>query len=317
MKRDGLAVIAAVAVAVLVAAAAQSPLIARLASSVAGSAAGMAVPPLDDPLAIRRAAGHYDRVCARCHGSPERPRAAAAIAAGLSPSPPLLRDRVKAFPPEQLFQTIRHGIPGTGMPAWPVHGRDDEVWAMVAFLKRMPELDAATYRALAGVAAAASGAPFAACARCHGADGAGSADGAFPRLDIQSPAYLFATLRAFRDGGRASGFMHSVVAGLGDAELMAAAEHFGGATPAGAAQPPPDLPAGPACPACHGPPAPARPGFPSLSGQHLPYLLQQFALLARREHPRGGTAFVHLMHEVAQQTRRKEAAEWLAWFSAQ
>jgi len=40
-----------------------------------------------------------------------------------------------------LFQVVNHGLKFTGMPEWPVRDRDDEVWAMVAFLKKMPELD--------------------------------------------------------------------------------------------------------------------------------------------------------------------------------
>jgi hypothetical protein len=53
------------------------------------------------------------------------------------------------YTPEQLFSIVKHGIKFTGMPAWPVQQRDDEVWAMVAFLRRLPDLDAAGYRRLA------------------------------------------------------------------------------------------------------------------------------------------------------------------------
>ena len=35
------------------------------------------------------------------------------------------------------------------MPAWAAQQRDDEVWALVAFLRRLPSLDAQSYRALA------------------------------------------------------------------------------------------------------------------------------------------------------------------------
>jgi hypothetical protein len=53
------------------------------------------------------------------------------------------------YTPEQLFSIVKHGIKFTGMPAWPVQQRDDDVWAMVAFLRRLPDLDAAGYRRLA------------------------------------------------------------------------------------------------------------------------------------------------------------------------
>ena len=34
------------------------------------------------------------------------------------------------------------------MPAWPTQQRDDEVWAMVAFLRTLPDLQAEDYRRL-------------------------------------------------------------------------------------------------------------------------------------------------------------------------
>lgn len=34
------------------------------------------------------------------------------------------------------------------MPAWPAPSRDDEVWALVAFLRRMPEIPAEVYKAV-------------------------------------------------------------------------------------------------------------------------------------------------------------------------
>jgi putative heme-binding domain-containing protein len=70
-----------------------------------------------------------------------------------------------------LYNTVRNGIPGTEMPA--VRASDDEVWKMVAFVKRLGTL---------GVSEKASGDPVAGkavyegkggCAACHaiGRDG--------------------------------------------------------------------------------------------------------------------------------------------------
>jgi hypothetical protein len=44
---------------------------------------------------------------------------------------------------------IKHGIRMTGMPAWgPTHS-DAQLWDLVAFLARLPELTAEDYRRLA------------------------------------------------------------------------------------------------------------------------------------------------------------------------
>ena len=67
----------------------------------------------------------------------------------MTPPPPELTGRVSRYKAEELFSIVKHGIKFTGMPAWPVQQRDDEVWAVVAFLRRMPEVDAAEYRRLA------------------------------------------------------------------------------------------------------------------------------------------------------------------------
>jgi cytochrome c553 len=303
MNLDRLSLVGAVAAACLLAVGAPSGLLAGIAGALVGGAAGIEVPPLDDPVLIRRGAAHYDLVCARCHGSPLRRDQSAAV--DLSPSPPVLHRRIAGFPPEQLFHVIKDGVPGTGMPAWPAEDRDDEVWAMVAFVAQLPALDAAAYSALAGSARSLGDEPFATCARCHGSDGRGSSDGAFPRLDIQSPQYLLATLAAFRDGRRSSGIMQSVTTGMKDEELAAAAEHFGRATVPDTADGP-ERPAAPSCTACHGVGTPARPAFPSLAGQHPRYLDEQFEKLSDPDHPRGGGPFVGLMHAAARLAERPD-----------
>jgi len=52
----------------------------------------------------------------------------------------------------QLFRIVRNGQKYTGMPAWIAAIRDDdEVLPVVAFPRRVPDLDAAFYRELAGL----------------------------------------------------------------------------------------------------------------------------------------------------------------------
>jgi cytochrome c553 len=316
---DRFILVAVVGVSVLLGAGLQTGVLSGLIGTVTASVAGVDVPPLDDSAMIRRGAAHYDAVCAGCHASPDRPDAADALM--LSPPPPKLHQRIEDWSPEALFQTVKHGVPRTAMPAWPAADRDDEVWSMVAFLLVLPGLDADSYRSLVTLPREGSPPGAAVCARCHGEDGRGTPDGAFPRLDIQSPEYLMAALQAFRDGRRSSGFMQSAVTGLKDEELAELARHYGRSL-AGSSPPPPpaavEATAGRlSCIACHGSTTSVRPEFPTLAGQYLPYLIDQFERLSDREHPRGGGPFVALMHDAARLTDPLEAADWLQWYSQQ
>jgi len=70
----------------------------------------------------------------------------------------------------------------------------------------------------------------AACAGCHGPDGAGI-PGQYPRLSGQDAQYLEAQLKLFRDGARANdpnGMMRGVAARMSDREIRAAAEYAAG-----------------------------------------------------------------------------------------
>src|SRR5688572_17415740 len=103
-------------------------------------------PPLEEPWLVLKGAGHYEFGCRPCHGSPDlrHPR----IAQRLLPVPPYLPQTIHRWDREELFYLVKHGIKFTGMPAWPSQQRDDEVWAMVAFLRAFPELDAEAYQRL-------------------------------------------------------------------------------------------------------------------------------------------------------------------------
>lgn len=276
-------------------------------------------PGLDDPALVRRAAGHFETSCAFCHGSPAQD--GRALPQRMTPAPPLLTGSAKKWSAAELFVIVKHGVKFSGMPAWISLSRDDEVWAMVAFLRALPAMDEATYRDLAfGEAAASPADPdpvLAGCIRCHGKDG-GSDGGAFPVLAGQRPAYLRQTLDAFARGARASGIMQFAAAGLSGAELDRAARYYAALpSPASApAMPPPAEPAGsaattrgqeiatrglpearvPACRKCHLPQGADNPVFPILDGQEPWYLAAQLRLW--KEHVRGGTGYAHLMEKV-------------------
>ena len=101
---------------------------------------------LDDPGQVALGAVHYADGCAPCHGAPGEPRSPLVLA--MTPPPPWLPRVIPTWDTEALFWIVRHGVKYSGMPAWPTQARADEVWAVVAFLRALPDLDAATYRRL-------------------------------------------------------------------------------------------------------------------------------------------------------------------------
>jgi cytochrome c553 len=255
-------------------------------------------PPLDDARLIKRGAGHFETGCAPCHGSPLLPPSPIEI--GATPPPPPLYSAIFDFTPDQLHWIVKHGIKMTAMPPWPTQRRDDEVWAMVAFLKALPGVKRDDYAELIGAkkpeasseaglqALSDSGdASMQGCASCHGADGNGRG-GVAPRLAGLSAAYVEAQLDAFRTGARPSGFMRPVAMGLSPEKSKDLAQRFAQMAPSSAAT---DIDAdlvakgariakkigASACESCHSRP-PSDPHVPSLDGQDRDYLLTQLKL---------------------------------------
>jgi len=295
--------------------------------SVVTHSIGIRAPDLDDEALILRGAGHYDIGCYPCHGGPDG--GVPPVMDAMTPPPPeLTSERVSRWKAEQLFSIVKHGIKFTGMPAWPVQQRDDEIWAVVAFLRTMPGLDGARYRRLASGDAgispdAAPDLPSAGdlippravrdlCWRCHGVDGTGRGPGSFPALAGQRGAYLLASLQAFADRTRFSGVMAEIAARLSDDDMREIAAYYERLPPriTTAAVDPAAIAHGasivtrgiserdiPACVECHGPAImPKNPAYPILAGQHERYLGLQLELLKQRR--RGGSPRVNLMHVV-------------------
>ncbi len=115
--------------------------------SIETRAAPIPVPKdLDDPARVRRGLERYAEMCQWCHGAPGEEESE--IARGLNPPPPQLVDEEEgAHDPRELFWVIRNGIRMTGMPAWGVTHDDEELWDLVAAVRRLPELTPEAYRA--------------------------------------------------------------------------------------------------------------------------------------------------------------------------
>lgn len=143
--------------------------------AIAHHAAGITVPTnLDDPAVISMGAEHYNAMCTSCHLSPLQTDSE--IRPGLYPQPPEL-SKHGIHDPAQAFWVIKHGIKLTAMPAWGATHDDEEVWAMVAFLRKLPTLDAAAYQKWTGAAADANGDNDHATVTNHYAGSSGPEDG--------------------------------------------------------------------------------------------------------------------------------------------
>jgi cytochrome c553 len=304
-------------------------------NSVELHALPIAPPPLGDVALIERGAGHYETGCAPCHGAPGWSRNR--IPRNMLPQPPYLPPQIDKWSETELFRLVKHGLKYTGMPSWPAAGRDDEVWAVIAFLLRLPAMDAEEYALLAlgtqpseaadetaspdspgTLFALSDAALIGACARCHGADGRGRVSGAFPRLDIQTPDYLYRALRDYAEGNRASGIMEPIAAALGEDQAARLARHYSRAANAPMADGEPvsaaeqalldrgleiaaiGIPESqlPPCSACHGlAEGPANPLFPALAGQYPGHLRLQLDLW--KAEVRGDGAYSQVMQAVA------------------
>ena len=113
-------------------------------NSVREHAKGITAPALDDPAMVMEGFRHYREMCVGCHLAPGVE--SSEIREGLLPRPPKLQEAVDEWTPEQLFWIVKNGVKMTGMPAWgPTHS-DAKLWAIVAFLEKLPQMSAQQYQ---------------------------------------------------------------------------------------------------------------------------------------------------------------------------
>jgi mono/diheme cytochrome c family protein len=83
--------------------------------------------------------------CANCHGAPGVKWLK--FSEGLHPDPPDLKEVAGGLSPAQLFWVIKNGINMTGMPSFEQAGAsDDDIWAIAAFVKKLPNVSDADYK---------------------------------------------------------------------------------------------------------------------------------------------------------------------------
>lgn len=302
--------------------------------SIATQAASIEVRPVSDENMIRLGAAHFEGGCVPCHNRPGEE--INPIVAGMLPSPPDLAETAPGRNARELFWIIKHGLKYTGMPAWPSIGRDDEIWALTAFLKSLP-VSGSDYRKLAGLERLPkpadetfeqSGIALAQCSRCHDDKGLDTHGTHVPRLSGMPRDYLVRSLSEYADRVRPSGVMQPVADRLSAAGIDKLASHYSGlkahrATPAGEYRnnqvrngailaergaPDADLPA---CRSCHRAGGTGR--FPPLEGQHAAYLESQLTLFKNGQRSR--TALGRTMAAIAQRMTGEQIANSALYFS--
>ena len=284
------------------------------------------IPTLDDSAMVMRGAGHYEIGCRQCHGGPEEPHL---LGEKMTPKSPFLPPEIEKYSDDELFRIVKHGIKFTGMPAWPDLNRDDEVWSMVAFLKKLPQMTREDYRKMVyGKKEAFIIRPSAysgevadhilmTCNNCHGVDGNGRGD-AFPKLAGQNKVYLANSLKAFKKGERHSGTMEMIAEALSEEMIQSISDYYssrkrrrtaGGSLKLSDTEREEAIERGrkiaqegipeqkvAACIGCHGPLSGGgtqKPHFPDLRGQPSDYLSNQLRLFI--EDKRGGSEHQDVM----------------------
>lgn len=116
-------------------------------NSVARRAASIDIPDLSSLERVRRGGRSYGRMCENCHAAPGLGQSN--LSRGLDPEPPVLH-RMQTLDLEEVFWITKHGIRMTGMPAWGKSHSDDDIWDIVAFVRRLPNMSAQEYGGFAG-----------------------------------------------------------------------------------------------------------------------------------------------------------------------
>jgi len=303
------------------------------------------VPELNFAELVPLGAAHFQGGCATCHRMPGQ--LLNPVYDQMLPPPPDLTIHAPMWTREQLFWMVRNGIQFTGMPAWSGHDRDDEVWAVVAFLEALPSMKTEDYLKYANGNAsdkikaknypasqlASEGRPKvnpSACNRCHDTGNAPPISPYVPRLGGQNSAYLKRALQEYHNNLRQSGFMEPIAVELDGESINSLAGYYASLeVPAKQAVQSPSsagLEMGrqlaengdparkiPACLSCHG--GNKRSDYPHLAGQPEQYLRQQLKALQRGV--RAKTPYGAIMTAIAKRLTEQQAEAAAVFFASQ
>jgi mono/diheme cytochrome c family protein len=113
--------------------------------SIAVRADAIPAHDMEDPRRIAAGGRRYAELCVGCHLAPGVTKSD--IRQGLYPHPPNLAQE-EPQQAQRAFWIIKHGIKMSAMPAWSKTLDDEEIWNVVAFVRKMPDLTPGSYRQL-------------------------------------------------------------------------------------------------------------------------------------------------------------------------
>jgi mono/diheme cytochrome c family protein len=116
--------------------------------SVAFHSRGINPPPLNDKTLVHKAFPYFHETCRHCHGAPGQERNS--FAQGLYPNPPplTLDDVHKGLGDAEMFWVVKNGFKMTGMPAFEKIHTDNQIWAIIAFVRNLPNIYPSDYDAM-------------------------------------------------------------------------------------------------------------------------------------------------------------------------
>ncbi len=113
-------------------------------NSIKRNAADIVVPSLEDSDQVGLGFMHFNEMCVACHGAPGIDRSESGQ--GLNPMAPNLSKSAKNMSDAELYWVIKNGIKMTGMPSFGKTHSEEQLWAMVSFVKRLPNMTPEQYQ---------------------------------------------------------------------------------------------------------------------------------------------------------------------------
>ena len=113
--------------------------------SVSVHSKGILPPPLTGQKLVDIGFPHYHAACRLCHGAPGY--SPFAFAQGLYPKPPVLtsQDVQRELDDREIYWVVKNGLKMTGMPSFGARYKDEEIWGIVTFLRRLPNMASEEY----------------------------------------------------------------------------------------------------------------------------------------------------------------------------
>jgi hypothetical protein len=117
-------------------------------SSIAFHSKGIHPPSLNDKTLVHEAFPFFHEACRHCHGAPGYQRDE--FARGLYPDPPplSLEEVQKDLNDAELFWVVKNGLKMTGMPAFAKIHPDNQLWAIIAFVRDLPNIYPEDYQTM-------------------------------------------------------------------------------------------------------------------------------------------------------------------------